>query len=254
MAKRGKRGRKWQNGYQRRFEDSDFAWMAEQFQKQAALNPDLTLKEFAIRHGVQPDLISRFIDKEEIASTVRVWHGTTEDRAKSIMEEGFKAKGKSKKIYFTRRSSETHAYAQRRSRQCGEPPVIFCCGIDLGKYTDFERPRPNHYVFGHSYIAKDIIRSLSGMEGRKVGRDKQLRKAKDKPESVDVAINKSSGKLGVLYWMNRYLELENKEPINEDHPAVEAVFKWIEMQYTADGEEAISDEEMLIQVTIHLEN
>ena len=92
------------------------------------------------------------------------------------------------------------------------------------------------------------------MEVGKADRDKQLRKAKDKPESVDVAINKSSGKLGVLYWMNRYLELENKEPINEDHPAVEAVFKWIETQYTADGEEAISDEEMLIQVTIHLEN
>ena len=254
MAKRGKRGRKWQNGYQRRFEDSDFAWMAEQFQKQAALNPDLTLKEFAFRHGVPPHLIGNFMVKEEFASTIRVWHGTTEDRAKSIMEEGFKAKGKSKKIYFTRRSSEAHAYAQRRSRQCGEPPVIFCCGIDLGKYTDFERPRPNHYVFGHSYIAKDIIRSLSGMEGRKVGRDKQLRKAKDKPESVDVAINKSSGKLGVLYWMNRYLELENKEPINEDHPAVEAVFKWIETQYMADGEEAISDEEVLIQVRIHLEN
>ena len=97
MAKRGKRGRKWQNGYQRRFEDSDFAWMAEQFQKQVALNPDLTLEEFAIRHGVQPDLISRFIDKEELANTIRVWHGTTEDRAKSIMEEGFKATGKSKK-------------------------------------------------------------------------------------------------------------------------------------------------------------
>ena len=254
MAKRGKRGRKWQNGYQRRFEDSDFAWMAEQFQKQVALNPDLTLEEFAILHGVQPQLISRFIDKEELASTIRVWHGTTEDRAKSIIEEGFKAKGKAKKIWFTRKSSEAHAIAQGRSRRRGEPPVVFCCGIDLGKYTDFERPQPDHYAFRRSHIAKDIIRSLSGMEVGKADRDKQLRKAKDKPESVDVAINKSSGKLGVLYWMNRYLELENKEPINEDHPAVEAVFKWIETQYTANGEEVISDEEMLIQVTTHLEN
>ena len=254
MAKRGKRDRKWQSGYQRRFEDSDFAWMAEQFQKQVALNPDLTLKEFAFRHGVLPHLIGNFIDKEEIASTIRVWHGTTEDRAKSIMEEGFKATGKSKKIWFTRKSSEAHSIAKGRSQLRGEPPVVFCCGIDLGKYTDFERPKPNHYAFRYSYIAKDIIRSLSGMEGRKVGRDKQLRKAKDKSESIDVAITKGSGKLGVLYWMNRYLELENKEPINEDHPAVEAVFKWTEMQYTTNGEEAISDEEMLIQVTIHLEN
>ena len=129
MAKRGKRSGKWQSGYQRRFEDSDFAWMAEQFQKQAALNPDLTLEEFAIRHGVQPQLINRFIDKEELASTIRVWHGTTEDRAKSIMEEGFKAKGKSKKIWFTRKSSEAHSIAKGRSQRRGEPPVVFRCVI-----------------------------------------------------------------------------------------------------------------------------
>nr|MBC8234401.1 hypothetical protein [bacterium] len=44
------------------FESADFAWLAKEFRQQAALTPDLTLETFAIRHGVQPEWISRFID------------------------------------------------------------------------------------------------------------------------------------------------------------------------------------------------
>jgi hypothetical protein len=37
---------------------------------------------------------------------------------------------------------------------------------------------------------------------------------------VDIVITKNAGKLGVLYWINHYLELEGKESVSEDHPAV----------------------------------
>ncbi len=61
MAKTGKKNRKQKDSYQRRFEDSDLAWLAEQFQKQSKLNPDLTVEEFAISYGIHPKEIHRFI-------------------------------------------------------------------------------------------------------------------------------------------------------------------------------------------------
>jgi len=49
LAKTRKKNRKPKDSYQRRFEYSDLAWLAEQFQKQQSiLNPDLTVEEFAI--------------------------------------------------------------------------------------------------------------------------------------------------------------------------------------------------------------
>jgi hypothetical protein len=83
--------------YQRRFEDEDFAWLAEQFEKQAARNPDLTLEEFAICHSVEPKWIRSFTNvgwNIEFKNVITVWHGTTIDRAKAIMTEGFKAQGR----------------------------------------------------------------------------------------------------------------------------------------------------------------
>ena len=90
MAKKRK-DRKQKGHYQRRFEDKDFAWLAEQFDKQAAQNPDLTLEEFAIRHGVEPKWIRSYINvgwNTEFKNVITVWHGTTLDRAKAIMTEG----------------------------------------------------------------------------------------------------------------------------------------------------------------------
>ena len=49
LAKKRKSQQQQDKYYQRRLEDKDLAWLAEQFQKQAAQDPDLTLEEFAIR-------------------------------------------------------------------------------------------------------------------------------------------------------------------------------------------------------------
>ena len=242
------------NRYQRRFEDKDFAWLAEQFKKQAAQDPDLTLEEYAIRHGVESRRIRRFINVDPhtgVKNVIAVWHGTTIDRARAIMTEGFKARGRAgKKIWFTQKSSEARRRASQLAQSRGKAPVVFRCQINIGKYTEFDNPRPHHYAFKHSYIDKAVISNVSGLEVDKEGKLPQEKE--DKGELVDIIITRTSGKYGVLLWVNVYLEGEGQTPIDETHPAIKKIHRWVEAQYAGDREEAISEEEMLAQVKIHL--
>ena len=253
MAKKRK---DWQQKdlYQRRLEDKDLAWLAEQFQKQAAQAPDLTLEEFAICHGVEPKWIRSFINVDRhsgLKNVITVWHGTTIDRAKAIMTEGFKARGRAgKKIWFTQKSNEAHRRAGHLSQSRGKAPVVFRCQINIAKYTEFDKPRPHQYAFKHSYIDKAVISSVAGMEAEVEGKLPQEKE--DKKELVDIIITRTSGKYGVLLWVNAYLEKVGQAIVDEDHPAIEKIHQWVETQYAGDREEAISEEEMLAQVKIHL--
>ena len=92
--------------------------------------------------------------------------------------------------------------------------------------------------------------SVSGLKEYEVDDQSIEREEKGKP--VNIMITKNAGKLGVLCWINCYLELNGKETVSKDHPAVETIFNWIELQYAAGRDEPISDEEMLMQVMTHL--
>jgi len=299
LAKKRKKERKWQDGYQRYFKYSDLSWLAEQFQKQAILNPDLTVEEFAISYGVQPKEIRRFIDsplktdkrvtlsvgsaakhfgvsvkaihrwinigalKAEIMRgdwlvylnhhelelrIVKLLHGTTNGRAKVIMEEGFKAQNAYRiGIWFTSSYKLASHIAISRAKQRNEIPVVIYCEINLEQYPVLSRPTPHIYAFP-SPVGKEVICNVSIVETKSFKRPKE-KKCK---QPIDIVVTKNAGKLGVLCWINRYLEIEGKVLVNEDHPAVEAVFNWVEAQYAAGREYPISDEEMLMQVMTHL--
>ena len=251
MAKKRK-DQKQKERYQRRLEDTDFAWLAEQFQKQAAQDPDLTLEEFAICHGVEPKWIRSFINlgwNTEFKNAITVWHGTTIDRATAIMTEGFKARGRAgKKIWFTQKSSEARRRAAHLAQSRGKAPVVFRCQINIGKYTEFDNPRPHHYAFKHSYIDKAVISNVSGLEVE----GKLPQEKRNKEELVDIIITRASGKYGVLLWVNAYMEGAGQTPVDENHPAIEKIYRWVGAQYAGGREEAISEAEMLAQVKIHL--
>jgi len=261
LAKKRKRNRQRIGG--RRFEYSDLAWLAGQFKKQAAHNPDLTLEEFAISHGVQTKSLRRFTDVGN--NTITLWHGTTADRAKRITREGFRTtrSGTKRKVWFTRNHNYARGVAGSRALARGSIPVVFCCEIDLHKYPNFEKYGP-HYAFSHVYISRDVIQNSFRLEednqarihnglnlDKAKGAKQPPQEADDDGGLVDVIITRNAGKLGVLYWINRYLELMGKAVI-EDHPAVEAIFNWVEAEYAAGREEPISDEEMLKQVITNL--
>jgi len=147
----------------RSFDDSDLDWLARRFEKENRDAPDVTLEEFALRFGIDPELIRRFIVQGII---ITLWHGTTTQRAVAILRQGFQApEGKQKKkIWFTLKPKEAHWMARRRARQRQEEPVVFCCEIDLGLYREFDRPKPDHYAFRHPHITADVIRSIDGLK------------------------------------------------------------------------------------------
>ena len=203
-----------------------------------------------------PNLIRRFIREtsfilpQPYGNYVSLWYGTTENRARTIMKEGFKPEKQSKMILFTRKSREARLMAKSKFKRLGERPVVFHCEIDLEEYSAFERPKPSHYAFRHSHIARDVILSVSGLEKDEM--DDQLVEREEKGKPVNIIITQNAGKLGVLCWINCYLELNGKKTVSEDHPAVETIFKWVEAQYAAGRDEPISDEEMSMQVITHL--
>lgn len=217
------------------FESADFAWLAKEFRQQATLTPDLTLETFAISHGIQPEWISRFIDTG--SNTVSLWHGTTEDRARLIMEQGFRRPGKSPVIWFAKNFTIAFGVAKGRAQARNRMPVVISCEIDLEKYSTSKSSNFQIYVFP-SPIGREVICSVSVVKG-----DWFLSKP-------DMKVTKISGKLDILSWINWYLEMENEVAISEEHPAVEAIFKWVRAQYAQGREKPISDEEMFSMVTL----
>jgi hypothetical protein len=248
MARKEKRRRKQRRGFERCFTDGDLAWLAEEYKRRIELQPGVTLEEFALRHGIPPEWIRRFIDQSD--HPILVWHGTTADRAKAIQSDGFKAPRDKGRIWFTRNAAEARQIAKARAAQRGSEPVVFCCNVNLGQYSDIERPNPNWYVFKQARMDKTVIRSVTGVE--KHSEEKPPRqKEKRKDERVDVAIINTSGKLGVLCWVNTYLEQVGKAAVDATHPGVEAIFRWVDTQYASGREELISEAEMLEQVNAH---
>ncbi len=73
------------------------------------------------------------------------------------------------------------------------------------------------------------------------------RVSKGQPQSIDVIVTKTSGKLRILSWINGFLTLQDEAPVSEDQPAVDAIHRWVETEYANGREESISEEEMVIQ-------
>ena len=207
------------------------------------------LRAKSVRGHLVVPLQVQNIQNKRYRNIVTLWHGTTEDKAKAIVKEGFKA-GRGK-IWFTNNPAFARRHALGRSGRRNANPVVISCEIDLAEYPFFGRPDKKTYVF-HSFtdtkvIGKEVVRDISVVKDKFSSRDK-----KNKPKSVDIIVTKTAGKLGVLCWINCYLELNGEEPINEEYPAVEAIFKWVEAEYAAGRDEPISNEEMMAQVMTHL--
>jgi hypothetical protein len=255
MARKSKKERRRNRPHQVGFADSDFEWMAERFQKQHTKAPDLTLEDFAAQHGVQPEWIRRFLSPEESTPGSQtegliLWHGTTADRAKEILEDGFRARRSiDNRTWFTTRRKHALMVARRRAYIRIMPPVMFRCEIDLNKYPDFVNRSSHVYAFTHSYISRAVILETIGAEAIA---EAQTERLEGRDESLDIVITNASGRPGVLWWLNSYLESQNQTPVDADHPTVGTVWKWVEAQYTDGRHEPISDEEMLIQVLEHL--
>jgi hypothetical protein len=165
------------------------------------------------------------------------------------MEEGFRAKKGSGKIWFSRNPAECRRIAQHRANQRGEEPVVFQCQIDLWDYDEYDRPHANHYAFKHHTISNAVILRTEGLKKERIRKSKTKKRQQ---QLVDVDINKTSNELVIAYWINSYLKLKGESTVSIHHPAIKIIQDWVNNQYSEGRETPISDAEMLHLVMIHL--
>lgn len=253
--------------------------MAEQFQQQSALHPDLTLEDFTIRHGIRPDQIRRFIRESQglhhattgraedacdvysrietrpewvsrfvdTGDTTSLWHGTTAGRAREILAEGFRGRSKArKKIWFTRNPSYARRMAIHKARERAGIPVVISCQIDLDQHEIVAKPTPATYVF-YAQVSRQVIRSVCVVNERRFRTQMQWKK---QPESIGVKVTQPAEKSDISSWINQYLGLEGKACLSTSHPAVEAIYDWVAIEYATGRQEPISDGEMASLVMI----
>ena len=236
--------------YQRRIEESDLLWLVEKYKKQVSLNPDITVEEFAQQHGIEAKLLNQYIfEPHSNKGGITLWHGTTTESAKAIMDEGFKAKKGSGKIWFSRNPNDSRGIARTRANQRGDEPVVLQCRINLLDYDEYDRPNTNHYAFKHHTISDAVIHRTEGLKREKIRKPKIKKQIR---QLVDVDINEASNELVIVYWINSYLKLKGESAVSINHPAVAIIQDWVDIQYSDGRETSISDEEMLHLIMIHL--
>ena len=70
-------------------------------------------------------------------SVITLWHGTTDDRAEIILNNGFKLKSKGRECWFGVRERVAINAAHYRAKIRKKAPVVFKCDIDLTRFRTF---------------------------------------------------------------------------------------------------------------------
>ena len=239
--------------YQSSFQESDMAWLADEYQRRSRSEPSLTLADFAAEYGVSADTL-RFHAPDlsrDVGHSVVLWHGTTKRRAECIVEEGFKVKRgrKERRIIFAGRPGMAHGIAQRRAGSEGDLPVVIRCSIDLSHYDDYERRGNAVYVFRHECIGRDVIEEVKGLPRHRRAESETWHEPKAPDNGLtDVALTFNSGRAGVAYWINSYLKLDEADGIREDHGSVGKIKEWLDEQMDAGRFGEAPEDEVLEQL------
>lgn len=203
----------------RLLEESDIVWLQERYRRLSEKDPELTLEAFAMRYGLDPSLLAC---GDLRSSTIRLYHGTTVDRAIKILEEGFRTKkGSRKMIWFASQRSFAQRVAQARARMRNQTPVVFECSVDLGKYTDYNRAGSLVYSFKHERIYPDVIlhpRKIKDQKPQPV--EEELTEKEPRTDLPDICLTSHSGTTGIAFWLNAFLKLEGEDAFLPDSPVV----------------------------------
>ena len=239
--------------YQRKFDEGDMVWLADEYRRRSGSEPSLTLEEFAAQYCVSSDELRGYLPElsEGISRSVVVWHGTSKSRAESILKEGFRPKksGKSR-MFFTRNPAVARRYAQARARGETDRPAVIMCAIDLNEYDDYERRGQGVFAFRAECISSEVVRNVRG--ARRQPREKPEKQKDASVELTNVALTFNSGPAGIAYWINSYLKLSGQDRIDEEHEAVVKIKQWLDAQADAGRFGEVPADEMLEQMRKYL--
>lgn len=178
----------------------------------------------------------------------RLWHGTTNDRAVVIFEQGFWPETARKQVWFTTSEMSARLHGIGRAQQRRGRPVLLGCTVDLRKYPLFWRRSAQIYVF-HQPLGAEVITSVQELDEREQSRHYRMERRKQpRSDLVPVGITKASGTLGILLWINTFLEVWGGSPVTEEHPVVREVVAWVAQEYRDGRDNPITDEELAMRV------
>ncbi len=243
--------------YQRKFEQGDMRWLADEYRKLRDSESSPTLEEFAAQHGVPPDELRTYIPEleEGISRSVVVWHGTSKSRAKSILKEGFRSSwARNAQLFFSRDPAVARRYAEARAGRENDKPALLTCSIDLSRYNCCERrkDRDAAVVFKHKLIGREVVKRVTMLVRGQHEKEKREKQRNTSVELTNVTLTFNSEHAGIAYWINSCLNLEGPNAIGEDHEAVGKIKQWLHDQTEAGRFGEVPDDEMLEKVREYL--
>lgn len=186
-----------------------------------------------------------------------LWHGTSENRAQSILKWGFQAGRRKGGIFFSTNIVTSCSYAEGKDARDRSGPAVFAARYDLSTLKhnkDFrlqDHMTETHCIF-RATVATQIVRYLLTRRGLHSIGKLVMEANRFRDDLTEITVTQSSGTAGIAYWLNTFLDLRDSERIPEDHPAVGRIKAWVDEQYANDRTIPIADEEILILAKAYL--
>jgi len=208
-----------------------------------------------LRLPIVPRLLRRHVRIPE--GDLLLWHGTSEDRAQSILKWGFRAGRRKRGIFFSTNIVTSYSYSEGKDARDRSGPAIFAARYDLSTLKhekDFrlqDHMTETHCIF-RATIATQIVRYLLTRHGLYSTGKLVTEANRFRDDLTEITVTQSSGAAGIAYWLNTFLDLSDSERIPADHAAVGRIKTWIDEQYANDRTIPIADEEILVLARSHL--
>lgn len=175
---------------------------------------------------------------------VYLWHGTSRDRVGAIVERGLRTETRGNQIWLTTNELRARVHAISRAQRRRGLPVLVGCEVDLGRYPIFWRPSRQVYVF-HQPLGPEVVKSVQEVDEREQSRRFRMEmKRRARKKSTNVGVTKNSGPLGILFWVNTYLQMQGLEPVTMEHRIARGVIEWVEQEYRHGRDDPIIDDEL----------
>ncbi len=133
-------------------------------------------------------------------------------------------------------------------------------GMDTSVITEiasyFEQEIGYRIPANYPFIGRDFNVTRAGIHADGLLKDEEIYNIFDTSKILGrpprVAVDKTSGTAGVSWWINTYFNIPPARRVDKRSEAVKKITDWVDTQYRQERTTSISDEEMLVQVRLHL--
>lgn len=139
-------------------------------------------------------------------------------------------------------------YAQLRGSLDGMDTTII---TDMAQY--FEKDLGVQIPFRMPFVGKNFNVTRAGIHADGLLKNEEIYNIFDTQQILNrpvvVAVTKTSGISGVAHWMNTHYNLNGEKAVDKNHPVVQGVKAWVDEEYDQGRVIAISEEELVREVT-----